>query len=168
MCCWLFFKYLCTFLTVLIEVFVLSVSYWSRHFYKMQLWHSRPAVSSGMTGHRYPACYLSQSPIYDSTISNYIKIAKTTIQNFVLCPNASDCEATSKVGRGGGGGGCTDQWLKVDRLILEPFSTTSDLKLFAKMFLKACMDLQILSQFLWKCCCAQLAHVKLQLNGWRF
>ena len=33
------------------------------------------------------------------------------------------------------------------------------------MFLKACLHLHILSQFLWECCHAQLAPVKLQLRA---
>ena len=60
------------------------------------------AASPGITGHRYSACCLPQFPIYDSTISNYIIIDKTTIQtlSFSLMPVAA--ELLRKWGIGGG------------------------------------------------------------------
>ena len=59
----------------------------SRHFYTMQLRHSRVPVHPGITG--IPLAIFPSPPIYDSTISNYIIIGKTSSQNFVLFPNAN-------------------------------------------------------------------------------
>ena len=63
------------------------------------------AASSGITGHRYSACCLPQSPIYDSTISNYIIIGKITIQTLSLSLMPVTAELLRKWVRGGGEGG---------------------------------------------------------------
>ena len=51
----------------------------------MQLQHSRLPVHPGVTG--IPLAIFPNPPIYDSTISNYIIIGKTSSQNFVPFPN---------------------------------------------------------------------------------
>ena len=62
------------------------------------------AASLGITGHMYSACCLPQSPIYDSTISNYIIIGKITIQTLSLSLMPVTAELFRKWVRGGGGG----------------------------------------------------------------
>ena len=80
----------------------------SHHFYTMQLRHSRLPVQPGITG--IPLAIFPNPPIYDSTISNFIIIGKTSSQNFVPFPNAYANPSPHipnpdhNPARGGGGG----------------------------------------------------------------